>query len=312
MKKFIINIVFFACFIIAFLVCFDIIVSFQLRKSDGVVRNIVWKEIFTGKLQSEVVIMGSSRAWAQYNPIILDSILQTDSYNLGIDGRGINTQILRYNTYRRLNVKPKLIIQNIDMMTIDKDNAFNREQFFPYFFDKTFRQEVVELENLSWADKYIPSYRYAGYFHKILSWTGILKKENVKLTKGYLANNLEWDGSNLRKIVEIDYSRDTFSLINFDNYLNQAKKDGVQILFVYAPTYIGVTEKIKNIEGMYQMYADIAQKYNIPILDYTYDLISYDTVFFYNGTHLNKTGAELFSTKLAHDIDSLGILTNKP
>jgi lysophospholipase L1-like esterase len=77
---------------------------------------------------------------------------------------------------------------------------------------------------------------------------------------------------------------------------------------VYAPLYIDATEKIINIEGMYQMYDSIARKYNIPILDYNYDPISYDTIYFYNATHLNKKGAELFSVKLAHDIDTLGIL----
>ena len=302
---------FFVLCVIIFLIVFDCFISYQLRKSDKVVRNIVWKEIFTGKLQSNVVIMGSSRAWAQYNPIILDTILHINSYNLGIDGRGIGSQILRYNTYKRLNVKPKLIIQNIDMMTIDKDNAFCREQFFPYFFDKTFRQEVVELENLSLADQYIPGFRYAGYFHKILSWLGVVKQENYTLTKGYHGNDLKWDGSNLNKRTAINYSQDSTMLIKFDEYLAKAYSENIKVIFVYAPQYIGATEKIKNIGGMYQMYDSIAQKYDIPILNYNYSPISYDTAYFYNATHLNKKGAELFSVKLALDIDSLGILTDK-
>ena len=59
---------------------------------------------------------------------------------------------------------------------------------------------------------------------------------------------------------------------------------------------------------MYAMYDSIARKYDIPILDYNYDPISYDTAYFYNAMHSNKKGAELFSVKLTHDIDSLGIL----
>jgi lysophospholipase L1-like esterase len=56
------------------------------------------------------------------------------------------------------------------------------------------------------------------------------------------------------------------------------------------------------------MYDSIARKYNIPILDYHYDPISFDTAYFYNATHMNKRGAELFTAKLAHDIDSLRIM----
>ena len=63
-----------------------------------------------------------------------------------------------------------------------------------------------------------------------------------------------------------------------------------------------------NEKKMYEMYDTIAQRFNIPILDYNDISMCYDTTYFYNGTHLNKLGAEVFTTKLAHDIDSLGLL----
>ena len=306
MKKFILKTGFFALLAAVFLVCFDSIISVQLRNKAGVLRNRVWKDLFSGQMRSEIVIMGSSRAWTQYSPVILDSILHSDSYNLGIDGRSINSQILRYNTYKRLNVTPKIIIQNIDMMTLDKDNAYNREQFFPYFYDRLFRQEVCELEQLSFADKHIPGFRYAGYFHKLLSWMGVLKPENYTLTKGYYGFDIPWDSSNFEKITELIYAKDSQAISAFDTYLSKARAENIQVVFVYAPVYIGATEKIKNIEGMYHMYDSIAQKYAIPILDFNYDPMSYDTTYFYNATHLNRVGAELFSIKLAHALDSLG------
>lgn len=310
MKKFIKNIILFLLCIIIFLIVFDRVISSLLRKSDKVERNIVWKEIFTGKLQNDMIIMGSSRAEVQYSPVILDSLLKTNSYNLGMSGRGIMSQILRYNTYRRLDGKPKLIIQNIDLMTIERDNGFCREQFFPYFYDKTFGQEVVKLENLTLADKYIPGYRYAGYFPKILSWLGIVNRESYTLTKGYSGVDLKWNGSKLKKLTQINYEHDSLALRLFDQYLAKAHSENIRIIFVYAPLYISATEKIRNIKGMYQMYDTIAQKYNIPILDYTYDPICYDTAYFYNATHLNKKGSELFSAKLAHALDSLKIFTH--
>jgi lysophospholipase L1-like esterase len=67
-------------------------------------------------------------------------------------------------------------------------------------------------------------------------------------------------------------------------------------------------QKLENVDEMYKMYESIATEFNIPILDYSYDLMCDDTTYFYNGTHLNKLGAEVFTTKLAHDIDSLGLL----
>jgi hypothetical protein len=94
----------------------------------------------------------------------------------------------------------------------------------------------------------------------------------------------------------------------FDKYLAKAYSENIRVIFVYAPIYKGVIEKLQNVDGMYQMYDNFAQRYNIPILDYTFDSISYDTACFYNATHMNRKSAELFSVKLANDIDSLGIL----
>jgi hypothetical protein len=123
--------------------------------------------------------------------------------------------------------------------------------------------------------------------------------------KGYIAQNGVWNGAALARQPDINYGQDSASQHLFGEYLAKAYSEKIKMIFVYAPMYIGVTKKIKDMKGMYQMYDSFARKYNIPILDYNYDSLSYDTTYFYNGTHLNKTGAELFSIKLAHAIDSL-------
>ena len=95
---------------------------------------------------------------------------------------------------------------------------------------------------------------------------------------------------------------------DFDVFLGQMKDQNVKIVFVYAPIYIGLTNKVDNLVDFYETFQSYSDKYQIPILDYTYHYLSYDTSYFYNALHLNKTGAELFTTKLCHDLDSLGLL----
>ena len=92
-----------------------------------------------------------------------------------------------------------------------------------------------------------------------------------------------------------------------DAFLSERQKEGIRILFCYAPIYIGVIGKMDNYSEMRDFYQMLADRYDIPILDYTYSDISMDTMYFYNATHLNKTGAELFSIQLAHDLDSIGV-----
>ena len=56
---------------------------------------------------------------------------------------------------------------------------------------------------------------------------------------------------------------------------------------------------------VFAIYQSLADRYGCQILNYTYDSISHDTLNFYNASHLNRRGAELFSTKLAHDLKEL-------
>jgi len=308
MKKFILHIVIFGTIVLGLTFVADYVISKNLRKSTT--RMLIgWNEIYSGNLCNEIVIMGSSKAWVQYSPQILDSILGIDSYNLGIDGSPINRQIIKYDTYRRFNAKPKIIIQDINMWAMGIRSGYEREQFFPYFSDDSLRTEISKYEKFGIFEKYFPVYRYIGYIDLILAGFGKkVLQDKIILKKGYFGSDAIWDGSKLAKQTEINYTQNSLALSLFDKYLAKAKLENIKVIFVYAPQYIEATKKIKNIEGMYAMYDSIAQKYNIPILDYNYDPISYDTIYFYNATHLNRKGAELFSAKLAHDIDSLGIL----
>jgi len=313
MKKFLFNFLIFGFGLIGISYTADILISKSLKHCS---HNMfaTWNDIYSSKIDGDVVIIGSSRGGVQYSPQILDSILKIDSYNLSLNGRPIDSQILIYNTYRRFNPKPKLIIQNIDFLTINIKINYMRDQFFPYFSDDSLRTAISKSEKYNILELYLPMFRYLGYTELI--HTGIYNISNIfkenkpkkfSTNKGFRGTELFWDGSRIPEI-QVKYSKDSLALSLFDNYLSKMNSENIKVVFVYAPIYIRVTELIKDIDRMYQMFDTIAKKYNIPILDYNYDPICYDTSYFYNGTHLNKKGAELFSIKLSHDIDSLGII----
>ena len=269
-----------------------------------------WNQMYNDSTCYDLVINGSSRAWTQYDPLILDSILDLTSFNLGIDGSAINRQITKYNKYCELHGNPKYLIQNIDLWTMSYTMGYEREQFFSYFFyDRDLLKEYDYYENFSWGEKYLPCYRYLGYDDVI---TEALFHDNKGhffeyLTNGYFSRVEEWDGSVLYAMDSVIVATDTNAVNLFIDFLQEETGNGVKIIFVYAPIYIGAREKMLNEEEMFAMYDSIAEKFDIPILDYNDIPMCYDTTYFYNATHLNRLGAELFTTKLAHDIDSLGL-----
>ena len=310
MKKFLIRLTYFlvATFILALI--FDIFISYRLSMHSKERVYQQWSGLYKDSLYADVVVLGSSRAWTQYNPAILDSILHTNTFVNGIDGSAINRQMIKYKNYCRItNSKPKLIIQNIDLGTMDITYGYEREQFFPYFIlDREVVNSYQSYENFNLLELYLPCYRYIGYPEEVKKAINLHSEIPEALYKGYFGRDIEYDGSELRKMDAIVASIDSTMLIEFSKFCEEIKSDSIGMCFVYAPIYIEATKKLVNKDEMYKAYQTIANKYNIPILDYNYHPISCDSTNFYNATHLNKKGSILFSTQLAHDLDSLGIL----
>jgi len=306
MKKFLYSIILFVLPVWTMLTIVDYYYSQAATKSNSFHIN-AWYDLMHGEIDADVVVMGSSRAWVHISPIILDSILGVNTYNLGIDGSTINRQIKKYNVFRKYNKKPKLIIQNIDHASLGYKNGYLREQFFPYFWDKAIRDEFYSSEPISIWEKYIPFYRYCHNFDNE-TIHDIVCNTTPQLIKGYQGQERVWDGSKYGKVQSIRFLPNDTTLMMFDDYLSRAKIEGIKIIFVYTPLYIGATRKIENLKEMHILYQKLADKYSIPILDYTYMGICYDTIYFYNAMHLTKTGAEIFSDSLANDIRRLGII----
>lgn len=286
----------------------DVVISYRLLHSSS--REFkAWGDIYLEELHNDVLINGNSRAWVQYDPMVLDSVLRCNAWNIGIDGSGINRQIIRYNNYCRVQGHtPKLLIQNIDFATIALTKGLEREQFFPFFFyDRQLMRDADKYEQFSWTERYVPCFRYYGYRDVIMSAITGKALGNDLLTKGFYGKDLAWDGALFDQMDTISTADDPEALAIFDDFIRDVKESGANVVFVYAPIYYGVTEKILDIDHMYSMFGSVAEKYNIPVLDYNYDTICFSQEYFYNATHLNSKGAKLFSHQLATDIDSLGL-----
>lgn len=299
MKKFLINAACFAAVLLVFALVADIYVSDSLRHSKER-KYAAWNGIYNDTVCYDLVINGSSRAWVQYDPHILDSILHLNTYNLGIDGSGINRQMTKYRKYCELNGQPKCLLQNIDIFTISSTFGYEREQFFPYFFyDRDLMRQADEYEHFTFAEKYIPYYRYMGL--------DMLHLDDG-LYKGYCGQEKVWDGTMFSQMDTVQVSSDADMLRLFDAFLTEQARLGTQVVLVYSPIYHGVIDKCPDIDRMYTMYDTLAAKHHLTILNYMEMPLCTDTTYFYNATHLNRQGADIFTTRLAQDIDSIWII----
>lgn len=268
-------------------------------------------DVYFDSTYYDVVIMGSSRGWVQYDPRIMDDILEKNCYNLSVNGRGAISQIIKYQIYEKRHGCPRLIIQNIDCLLLSEDNRFEREQYLPYFFDKELFDMIKKREGFSVLDRLIPLIRYAGYEQMIKEGLGLPNKMiKSGVIKGYRPTYSAWDGRKLEATKEVGFGLDPLPVSVFKQFLGDCREKGIKVVFVYAPFYIGARHKMsaKNERAMFDFFEQLAKEYDLPILSWWDAPISEETDFFYNATHLNAKGAGIFTTELSYCLDTLGIV----
>ena len=261
-------------------------------------------DIVEGRLDSDLWVLGSSRAWVQYNPIILDSILDISSYNLGMNAQFLVPEILSYRIACEYNKKPKYILLDLMCNSLTTDTPpITRYFLMPYINKTEVRKAITGNSTFTSAYLYIPYYRF--YVEKASDNYYKTEKDNYK---GYSSHHANWNGIDIDVLDTFSYKQETKAIELLDSLLTELKKDSINIILIHSPFYYEGFKIIHNHEEMMEMFRNIAFKNNVPLLDYTNDPISYDTMNFYNNMHLNAHGADLFSAKLAHDLDSLGLI----
>jgi len=315
MKNFIIKII--ALGIILLLSAFvaDFVVTSGLKKtgnreSGGGDEFTTWNAICSSSINADIIVNGASRAYRQVNPFILDTMLNLNTYNIGMSGASFDQQYVRYLTFVKLNKKPKYIIQQVDYGSLFVSNSVD-ERFLPYL---PYLDGKKYLAGITLSDSYIPFYRYRMRYDYITR--GLLEFFHIKhypnlRKKGFFETDLKWNGSSLNTVLQgdsINALKEIKAIELFDSYLNHCKNNDIMVILVFSPQYFKMTDFTKDKKDVIDIYRSFSEKYGIPFLDYSTDSMCYDTTYFFNAMHLNKTGEELFSTKLAHDIDSLKII----
>lgn len=318
MNKFLMKCLIFVLLILSTLIILDIAVSKGLRKSEDMMLA-EWNDIVSGNINADIIINGSSRAWVDVSPQILENRLNLSVYNIGLDGYPFYMEDMRYELFLKYNNKPKYLIQTLDVFSLSKRiGLYEVTQFFPYLNESIVRNKLKEYEGITLTELYIPFIRYIHY-------PAIVKKGYLEFFnkqhftnnkyKGFQGQNREWDNSfddfyNMHQKNGIVQNIDDNVIELFDKYLEKTILNNTNIILVYPPEYREVQKLYLNRKDIINIYKSMADKYHITFLDYSDNDISNEKKFFYNSQHLNLNGANKFSELLAKDIQNL-ISSNK-
>lgn len=314
MKKFLLTGFIFLLPIILTSYFVDLLISKNLKKSNSYAQKeySTWNAIVDGKLNSEILIYGSSRAWTHFDTKIIEDSLKQRTYNLGIDGSAFKLQNLRHVLALKNNTKPKLIIYSVDAWTIQEGNLYNSDQFLPYMlWDKNFFNYTSKYEGFNYFDYKIPLIRYYGKFEAIKTAIQMIISPNnniVERIKGYQGQTKPWnnDFENAKNsITKFVIKSDKHIVELFDNYLKECKEQNIEVILVYSPIFIEGQEFLQNQKQVINTFEILAKNNDFLFMNFSKDEICFDKKYFYNSTHLNKTGAELFTKKLCNQMKNI-------
>ncbi len=273
-----------------------------------------WNRIFKGQIDADIVILGSSRAFVQYNPQIIEKITGLKCYNLGLDGAGTTIQMAKWKAYLKYNKHPKFVIQDIDLLSFGemKGNEIpNKEQFLPYLESSSVYNVLRTISPNIVFEKHIPLIKYCGFNKQVVSAFIADSIVSDGKTKGFQVQDKLWDDkmldylkTNKKKVTKEKKLLD----LGFNNLISLAldcSENGIQLFLVHSPLFYEGQKVLGQQESFIVKISDFAKEYKITFWDFTEGEINYKTDYFYNATHLNKFGSDLFTKQISYKLNSI-------
>ncbi|WP_297296857.1 SGNH/GDSL hydrolase family protein [uncultured Brachyspira sp.] len=259
----------------------------------------------------DVLILGSSHAYANIYPFYLYSLYGISSYDMCSPAQPI------WNTYFYLKEalktqKPKLIILESLMILLNKEyyNSFIHRTFYGLNFSKTFIENIkTSRTKKEWVSFINPFYQYHNRYSD-LTFNDFIKKDSYKYFKG----NIFYIRSNINNIP-IEYHTTNIGNLYWKSekyyriIIELAQKNQIPILIIKSPYNVYTYEQklfkfndTNYIQEQYNAIMKIANEYGIHFINFNFNYgkynLDFNTDFSDKWGHLNYKGAEKFTRYL--------------
>lgn len=262
--------------------------------------------LIDNKINSKIIILGSSRALNNYNPWVIKNITGQTCYNLGYSGSNILFHEIILDLIIKSKNKPKTIIYNIDDFGIlyNVDGIeFRKDVLFPFVENNLVNEAINNnLEKSNWATSVCQTYRQNVNFINAIRYL-IYGQENFD----YKTNNIDSLGANLLVNRELD-SIPVFAnkriypkvlqinpdyLSAFIRIQNKCITNKIQLILCYPPLFFEPSKFLK-----FQVNA--LKTSNVPVV--IADTLFQNANYFFDNDHLNSQGANLYSTIISKQV----------
>ena len=267
-----------------------------------------WNQMMEGKINARIVITGSSRAASHYDPRIIAATTGRSAFNLGRNGSQTDMQVAVLKAYLEHNQKPEIVVHNLDAFTFETSHeVYAFAQYVPYLYDNEIYAPLRKITPDTWKSRYVPLY---GYVVDDMNFSWML---GIRGFFGWSPKNDFFQGFDPRPKPWTD-DFDSFRATNpngvswpiepegiqvMEDLARLCQERGIQLIFVYSPEYSEMQKLTNNRAEVFGHFHELAERYHVPIWDYSDWSHAADTQYFTNSQHLNAQGAALFSEDIA-------------
>lgn len=257
-----------------------------------------------GEVNTDIIVLGSSRAALHYDPDVLKDLTGLSAFNLGRIGSRSEVYSGILGQYLHHNRPPRLIILNADYNSCDSStDLYDPVQFTPYLNDQALFDALRKRHPRIWLMRYLPLYGYISddvEFHHDLGIRALLGWqfwENYR--NGFEAIDAKFDDRRAGPEInhkEFVYSRDDAGCATFAESLVVAKSMGIPVVVVFSPIYSGLSRRVRDREGLLAYLAQVANADGAEFWDFSdVSPIANDQFYFADSFHMNRHGADAFS-----------------
>lgn len=285
--------------------------AYQAIKNKTHKNYLKWNSIHTNKNTYDLIILGSSRCYTGFNPKVIDSGLNIESFNMGTSAQDIAesyyslVEILEYQ-------KPKYVVLgtflNLSDDTHDYYQIFSNASFFKSSKNK-FDLVTDGYGSEGIANYLIPLMKFNNYIKQDLMSVFSNKPKKTPETdwyKGFLKETTTLSQAQIKALKPIpNFSNTAFNEERFKTFFNKiydlTKAKGIKLIVLrtpYPPSRLKLSDNTDE-ESFYKNYLN-----NYEEVDY-YDLNNYKTkIFKYEDTdfsdyhHANIEGASKMSQQV--------------
>ena len=247
---------------------------------------------------SEILIFGSSRAENQYNPAILSDSLGMTCYNAGYAGQSVfyHKALLEVIVERYI---PRLVIIDIKTYELDKIQPdYDRlSALNPYVKRHPVIRETISLRKHEKIKHLSSIYPFNSMFTRIImGHTRIKTKDSNE--NGFSPIEGVWSDSMKKRTFNNDKPLDENKINAFNRILSICKENDINLVAVISPSFENQINTTSSIDYMIEK----CKQQNIPVINFTNSADFRDNRLFHDISHLNATGADIFTSKLAGKI----------